>query len=182
MSLDEPILSVVCNEPDGAITRHVRFMTLEPANLKTFWEKSRQFRTLFSREVGQDFKLFLELFLRQDSKGNVESNGLFWVVDDFVGLFYMTDIRPGVDAIVHYTFFDRRHRGRKDLVRAMIKHVFERYQFRRLSVEVAMYATPSVFNFVESVGFKNEGRKRKAVRYDNDWFDLKLFGILREDV
>src|SRR6266496_5379230 len=128
------ILSAVCPEPEGKVVREVWRMPVTIENLETLWERSRIFKTLFAEEIRGDFKKFCELFLSYGAEG-IELNGLFYVIDDFVGVFYMTDINPGVDAKAHYTFFDRRHRGRIGLVKAMLKYAFTHYGFRRLSTE-----------------------------------------------
>lgn len=179
--MSEPILVATCVEPDGTFERSVYPMMLTPETLKTFWEKSKQFKYLFDNNVNGDFKKFCELFLYDGPNGELQSNGLFWVVDDFVGVFYMTHIVPGSDAKVHYTFFDRRHRGRRDLAMEMIKYVFRKYNFRRLSVEIPLYATEHAFKFIDSLGFRKEGRRRKAIWHNDDWFDVALFGILKEE-
>lgn len=177
------VITVECNEPKlGKVIHTIKPMVFSVENLKTFWEKSRQFKTLFTEEVGQDFKKFLELFLTEHEDGTIEPRGLFWVMDDFVGVFYMTEIIPEVDAIVHYTFFDRRQKGRSELIRAMLKYAFAKYNFRRLTVEVALYASVATMKFVEEVGFKKEGRLRSKVRYADRWFDLNIYGILREEI
>lgn len=182
--LDEPILlSAKCSEPEGHIIRNIRAMPLTPSNLYKFWEKSRQFKVLFTREINNDFLEFVKLFIVADKDGlPADCNGLFWVVDDFVGVLYMTDIKPGYDAIVHYSFFDRRQRGRQPLIRKMLRYVFEHYGFRRLTVEIPKYAVESTNAFVRSLNFKEEGRKRKATYYENQWFDVMIYGILREEV
>lgn len=171
----------MCHEPEGDILRNVRFMTMTPENLKSFWDHSKQFKTLFSADV-KDFKGFMNLIIDGGADGlTPTSKGLFWVVDDFVGMFYMTKIEP-IDALVHYSFFDRRHKGRHELVFEMLKYVFNRYGFQRLSVEIPMFVTKHTFQFIERIGFKHEGRKRKAASYSNELFDVNLFGILRHEV
>jgi len=177
----EPVLVAACSEPGGTITRSVYALQLTPENLKLFWDKARQFNYLFDQEVRNDFKKFCSLLL-SDGPNGVQSNGLFWVVDDFVGVFYMTKIQPGKDAEVHYTFFDRRQNGRVNLVKEMMKYVFQKYAFRRLSVEIPMYASAHTFHFVTALGFKREGRRRSATWHNDAWFDVMLFGLLREDI
>ncbi len=176
-----PVLSAICAEPEGEVERFVYPMFLTPENLKLFWEKSRNFKYIFDNSVNGDFKRFCELFLYGGPAGELCSNGLFWVVDDWVGIFYMTRIIPGQDAEVHYTFFDRRHRGRQELSREMLKYVFRKYNFRRLTVEIPLYASRHTFDFVVSMGFKKEGRRRKAIWHNDDWFDVASFGILKEE-
>lgn len=178
--LGVPVLSIECDEPEGIVTRHVYKMILTPKNLHTFWVKSRKFVTLFGEEVRGDFHKFMEVFLQEGVNG-IESRGIFWVIDDFVGIMYLTDIDAGIDAKVHYAFFDGRHRGRRDLVRAMILYVMDRYQFHRLTAEAPLYWKASAMLFAEQVGFIKEGRKRLARKFDGKWFDVNIYGILKED-
>lgn len=153
-------------------------MPLSRENLLSFWEKARQFRTLFGTEINDDFHKFCEMFISiEDSEPR--AHGLFWRVDDFVGVVYLTHIQE-FDAQVHYAFFDRRHHGRQLLVRRLLQYGFEKYGFRRLSCEIPYFAR-GTFQFVEEVGFKNEGRKRKAVPFDGEWFDVRCYGVLREE-
>ncbi len=176
----EPVVTIICDEPDGAVERCVYPMQLSIENLKRFWELSRKYKTLFSHETRDDFTKFANLLLKVGPNG-IEPTGLFWVVDDFVGVFYLTDITPGVDAKVHYTFLDGRHRGRVELAQAMLRFAFEKYNFRRLSAEVPLYATESAFHLMRLVGFKKEGRKRRSSFFDEKWFDVTLYGILKEE-
>lgn len=175
-------VAVLCHEKHGDFVRRVKQMELTPINLKIFWEKARQFDTLFTEEVNGDFKKFLEVFLHQTPNGGVEANGLFWVVDDFVGVLYLTDIIAGVDAMAHFTFFDRGLNGREELVKEMIEFVFRRYKFHRLSATVALYANPVTYKFVERLGFKWEGRKRSCRLYKGKWYDANMYGLLRDEV
>jgi len=176
----EPVLKVVCTEPEGAITREVRFMKFSVGNLRTLWEKASQFDTLFGEEINSDFKKFLEVVIRVGADG-IEPTGLFWVVDDFVGMFYLTHIIPECQADVHYSFFDRRHKGRVRLVKEMLKYAFQHYGFVRVNAWIPVYATDQAFKFVGQLGFKDEGKKRKGAYYKGKWFDVVLFGMLREE-
>lgn len=177
------ILTVRCNEPEGVFNRELWFMQLYPENLRALWDKASKFRMLFGTEISGDFKKFAEVFLSQGSdEVTANLNGLFWIVDDFVGAFYMTRIQPGLDADVHYAFFDRRHKGRLELARAMFRYVFDRYKFRRLTAEMPLNITPDAYKFAERLGFKNEGRKRKAAYFDGQFFDVNVFGLLKEEL
>jgi RimJ/RimL family protein N-acetyltransferase len=153
-------------------------MTLE--NLRKFWQKVSKFRNVFNVEIEDDFDKFLNIFTYQHGD-YVGVNGLFWVIDDFVGIFYITDITP-YDCLAHYIFFDRRSKGRTQITKDMLEFLFRKYGFRRISVEVPLYAKKETNAFVEGLGFKWEGRRRKAVVYDGTWFDINCYGILRERV
>jgi hypothetical protein len=176
---EAPVVTALCKEPEGDIIRKVSPMQLTPSNLKTFWEKSKPFRTLFTDEINGDYKKFLELFLSMDGD-NIRAHGLFWVVDDFVGIFYMTHITT-LDAQCHFTFFDRRLKGREQMAKEIIRYVFKTFGFRRMNVEIPKYASKHTFGFTLSLGFVKEGEKRKAAHYKDDWFDVVCFGLLREE-
>lgn len=160
-------------EADGDV---VRSMPLTPENIQRFWDKAKEFDTLFGKELNGSVEEFTDLFL---SDGNV---GLFFVLNDFDGVFYLTDIAPEEDALAHYSFFDRKHNGRVELVKKMIKFIFNRYRFNRLSVQIPNYATPQARHFVQKLGFAYEGKRRKAAMYKGELYDINLYGILHTEV
>lgn len=181
LTYGDKVLTVACDEPEGQIDRSVYKFVFTPDNLRAFWLRSRQFKTLFSEEIRSDYRKFMDLLLRQIGS-EIEATGLFYMVDDLLGMFYATDMKPGLDAIVHYSFFDGRHHGRVDLCKQLIRYFFKTYGFQRLTVQLPLYATPKTHNFVnKSLGFRREGRMRKAARFDNELFDVMLYGILRSE-
>lgn len=178
-----PVVSVVCPEKAGPIERHVYPMTLDRDSLLKFWMNARKFPTLFSKEINDDFQKFCSLFLEEVTPGKIESKGLLWRVDDFVGVFYLTNIDfNNADALAHFTFFDGRIKGRVDLARAMLKYAMKKYEFRRISAELPMFALPSAHKFIEWTGFKVEGTKRLSSYYKNRWYDTVQYGVLNTEV
>lgn len=187
----EPILSVDCHEPvttiDGrvkeiiTINRKVRPLTFDMETLFHFWKEARKFKYLFAQEINDDFGAFCSLFLANGPMGQYEGKGIFYLIDDWIGILYMTDISYPSEATVHYTFFDRRQNGRVPLIKEMLKHVFLKYGFNRLNASLPLYATPA-FPFVKAIGFKDEGRKRQCRLYKGVYFDEALFGILKSEV
>lgn len=179
MNSEPSVISVECVEPEGTFVRQVRPLIFTVENIKKFWEVAKKYPTLYGKEILADPQEFINIFLTKDDNGNYTSSGLFWVVDDFIGVFYITDIRFDMsDALVHYSFFDRRQKGRVKLVKEMVKYVFNKYKFERLSAEMPNYALPASRHFVVDCGFVYEGKKRKAASYKGDKFDVNLYGIL----
>lgn len=177
----ETVLVTTCNEVHGPVERTVHKFLFTPANLTAFWDKAKRFRTLFGEEVKDDYRKFLSTLFRQDN-GTIQLNGLFYMVDDMVGTFYATGIKPGLDATVHYSFFDGRHHGRVQMTKQMLVYFFKTYDFQRLTVMLPKYATEKTHNFVEkSLGFKEEGRIRNATLFDGEYFDVTIFGILKDE-
>lgn len=180
--MTEPILSVRLQERDLDVVRSVYPMQLDRESLRIFWEKSGKYHTLFNKELKADFNRFLSIFVSETPDGGLEGKGLLWRIDDFVGVFYLTDIDPEGDALCHFTFFDGRIHGRDVLAKALLKYAFDKYRFRRLSVQLPMYVVPAALHFVERIGFKREGRKRKSTLFNGEWFDTMQYGILSSEV
>src|SRR3990167_38562 len=174
----EPVVTAVCEEKHETVERHVYPMTLSVENLREVWERSKEHATLFSQEVRQDFAKFISLFVREGKDG-LEATGLFWVIDDFIGVYYLTEIMDH-DALMHYSFFDGSFKGRVDLTKEMIQYVFKRFGFVRLTGICPVRAVPALA-FAKKLGLSEEGRKRKAVMYKGEWNDVIMFGILREE-
>ena len=176
-----PLLSVVCNEPEGDIIRHVYPFIWTPENIERLVEQCLKFPTLYGHEI-KEAKDVTNLFL-DVTKDEIKAKGIFYIVDDFVGIFSITDFAYGfTDALAHYTFFDQRHKGRIPLVRAIMKKVFEDYHFNRLTVEVPLFTSSYTRHFVAECGFTLEGKRRKGIKFDNEFFDILLFGILKDEV
>lgn len=172
------VLRVECSEPDGEIVRLVRGpvqLTIE--RLRHYYEKLSGFDVIFNDFIGNDFENFLACFLYQDGEQNIRPTGLIWEVDD-VGILYLTDIRAGLDAKAHFSFWDQRLRGREDLVRGMCVYVMEEYDLFWLIVEAPLYSRPTL-KFVERVGFEKQGRLEDAVPYKNELWDVNLYILLR---
>ena len=171
------VMSVDCPEPEGLVTRDVRFLPLTPESMKTLWEKLSVFPTLFNRRVAT-LEDFFTSFLTEGPNG-VKANGLIWEVDD-VGIIYITDIYPVFQATGHFTFWDGRFRGRELLILKMIEYVFETFGFQRIVSEVPYYTQPTM-GAVERIGFVREGRQRKATLYKNEWWDVATYSMLRDE-
>lgn len=176
--MSDTVLSIECNEPEGKVTRNIRRLIFTPENLQRFWDEAKQFPTIYGREI-KSVADFYEMFISQNGE-ELTANGLFWVIDDFVGVFYMTEITT-TEANVHYSFFDKRHRGRENLTRQMVKFIFEKYKFNRVNVEIPLYSSKYTRFFVNNIGFKLEGRKRKAAYYKGEWYDTMLYGMLNSE-
>lgn len=180
--MSDAVLSALCEEPEGNKLRNVYFLPLSLENLKKLWTKAQNFQTVFGQDVRGDFVKFASLLVEGKSIASLAPSGLFWVVDDFVGIFYLSRIIPHVEATAHYIFFDKRHKGRENLVMSMMLWAINTFDLQRVNVELPTYVSDNTKYFVEKhLGFKLEGRKRRAVQYRNAWFDVNLYGMLKEE-
>lgn len=157
----------------------MRPAVLTPETLHDYYEKIKQFDVVFNEHVPNDPIEFASIFLGQDKTGEVFAKGLIWEVDD-VGILYLTEICE-TQALAHFTFWDRKLRGRLNLIREMIKYCFARYGFERIETRVALYAKP-ILPVVEKIGFKKEGRLRHTSPYKGKWFDTNIYSILKGEL
>lgn len=179
---DNCIITQMCREPEGDSERSIRLMPLSVGNLERFWKLAGQYRTLFNKEIKGDFKKFINVFLYEDVKKQVQTRGLFWVLDDFAGVYYITNIVPGVDALCHVNMLDGRFKGREEITKRLLLHAFEKYGFHRLTVQVPVYIKPNVIRFIRNLGFVSEGRLRGLVYYHDKWFDVFSFSIFKDEI
>ena len=170
---------VECDEPEGIVTREVRPLRLSMKKLKELYHHLNQFDVLFNNYFQNDINAFINSFFCMVN-GEIQPLGLVWEIDD-VGIFVITDISPGFEALMHFTFWDRRFRGREILMRELIRYVMKKFSFHRIVAEVPMYAPPTM-GFVERIGFIKEGRKRQVVKYKGNWFDANLYSIVEGDL
>lgn len=174
------MITVSCNERSGVVERTVKPFHISGQNVRRFYEEASPFPVLFGKEV-TTLEDFLSYFVSySEPSGDPILNGLFWEVDDLTGMFYLTDITP-TDANAHFAFFDQQIRGREPLVREMIRHVFKRYHFQRLSASAPKFTGRALHDFILRCGFRLEGVKRGAAPYRGKWFDVPLYGILRHE-
>ena len=157
----------------------MRPASLDRDTLQDYYEKIKEFDVVFNHLVPNDPLKFAEIFLGQEQNGEIYAKGLIWEVYD-VGILYLTEITQ-TQALAHFTFWDKRLRGRLDLIREMIKFCFDRYGFERIETRVALYAKP-ILPVVEKIGFKKEGRLRHTSPYKGKWFDTNIYSILKREL
>lgn len=173
-------LMIACEEPEGAIVRQVKLAELTMERMEHYYEKLSPFKTLFNDFIKNDLEAFIKAIITINRDGTITPRGLIWEVDD-VGLICFSDIHPGHSATFHPTFWDRRIRGREQLMKDMIKYVMILYELRRVSSIVPVYNKPTMAA-AERVGFSLEGRLREFAPYEGQWFDANLYSILRKEL
>ena len=175
----EHVLSVECSERDGTYLRDVTFAPLSVERLKHYWEKMKAYKSIFGTPI-HDIDDFINTFVWSDGK-DMQAGGIIYEVDD-VGILSIDNIVVSkMQCNAHLVFWDRKLRGREDLVRQMCEYAFDEFGLRRIVVEIPLHSMP-VVKFVERVGFQKEGRLREAAWHDGEWWDMFMFSLLRSDL
>jgi RimJ/RimL family protein N-acetyltransferase len=176
----EILFQSVCREPEGDFLRIATPFLFTPDNINELWNKVNKFPTLMGKEIN-DLADMVDFFVKDHGNGSLESRGLCAQIDDLVGIFWLTDIEWPKQASIHYTFFDRRHKGRIDLCKEAIKYIFSKYKFHRIYTQVPLYARAPM-KFVESIGFIKDGRLRSNTYFKGEWYDSNVYSILESEV
>jgi len=62
----------------------------------------------------------------------------------------------------------------------LVQYAFEDWNMRRVFARAGAFNDASM-GLLESLGFQREGRRRKAAYYRGDYYDMVLYGLLREE-
>lgn len=105
----------------------------------------------------------------------VYKNGLL------TGMVYYTNVASMVDVQVHALFFDRKMTDKVEAGKALNRRLFDRYYLERIEAALPepFYST---HRYVERMGFKYEGTRRKAVIYKSQFVNQKIYGLTREEL
>lgn len=176
MTDGSPAFTCICDEPKGEVLRSVWNLPFTPENLNKLWAQVSKFPTFMGTEVHTMQDMLGMLF-----DGDItRPRGLLMVVDEFVGVFFLRDIKGLHEASVHYTFFDRRHRGRVKLCQAALSYCFNTFGFNRLWTQVPT-AEIAVCKYVETLGFTRVGTLRRNSFFKGRYFDSNVYDLLKEE-
>lgn len=151
-----------------------RPLVLTREKIQSLWEKIQSFPEMFDDLSRKDSNAFMERLM--------DRNSLYWEIGDEVGLATATHIRPRVDAIVHLIMFDRRLRGREGILKEILADLFQLAQLRRVTAITPTDRTPTTRKLLERLGFVREGVMRDALLVDGKYFNLDVYGMLREEL
>lgn len=101
-----------------------------------------------------------------------------------IGIADYRDLDPwGGSATLGVTIGERDRWGTghgREALRLLVDHLFGAYELRRLELDTWSGNERAVRAFT-GAGFREEGRRRRAVRVGGEEYDRVLFGLLREE-
>lgn len=132
-------------------------------------------------------------------KTSIETNTVCWICWEKelmlrFGMLYFTDIVVNVNAVFHpvidregyRSYISRNNHINKEspmfeVSKVAIKYMFQVLNLQRVSGSFFMYNL-SAINLCKRLGFKEEGVVRKGARVNEQPVDVKILGLLREEV
>lgn len=123
------------------------------------------------REHVQEFTL--HLLHRQDS----------WFVEaGDLGLFYCTDIVPGLDAQFHMIFWDQRLTAdRREAAKLVLSAAQKLFNLRRITCVVVESNVP-LCKTMRKIGFTIEGIIRQSRIVSGEFQNTHIYGLLKEEM
>lgn len=104
------------------------------------------------------------------------------VIETEGGLILIEDIEVGVAAEFHATFWDHKLSPRKEELKDILLWVFLTFNLERLETTVASYARAVKRFLKEKLGFVYEGTLRNAFKNQDEFYNLEIYSILRNEV
>jgi len=135
------------------------------------WQKASQVNEAFDDRTRNHPEFFVASMF----------NGTQWVKMGDKGLASVENIMPGASATVHVLFWDKSEpHTLVSMVKETLDQVFKIYGLVRVSSFFGDFNQDAI-RLTQLLGFKEEGRLRKGVLYNNQFHDMILMGLLRED-
>ena len=93
-----------------------------------------------------------------------DPDNLIWEVwrdSEFVGILLVSRIVPGLDALLHFVFFDGDLLGKRTFLKNFCAFLFEELHLERISLEVPEHVQTLVSFARRKLGFRYEGESRQ---------------------
>jgi hypothetical protein len=136
------------------------------------WNTFRKFKILFVDNVPYNLVQFTNMVM--------DIGTVILTVDD-IGIIYITDTRPGIDADGHFLFWDRRTSGRHRVIMRAFEWLMDELNIHKINIDIPVYAFAALQR-ARKLGLRIEGLRRKAIMHDGRWRDVVEFGVLRDEI
>ena len=162
----DTLFTAECSEGDETIVRSARPMILDSEEVVRLWFRLSKFPVMFASPQEANFKNFVKML--QDEYSVL-------IAFDDIGMALVSDIVPGVEARFHISFWDSKLKGREQLIRELVKWIFDVLLVRRVASPIRADAK-AMRAFMKRVGLYFEGSLKNWVEKDDKLYDLHLYG------
>lgn len=152
-------------------------MDLNLQKVDAIWKQLKKFKTLFSDLTRNNPSSFARAVMSPDMMWFEVRNEL----GDLVGIIYFDELYRITDCRAHLMFFDRKPAEKCELMRELMKWMFNRFPLHRMTVEPPVIYH-AVVRLLKRLKFTEEGCKRESMLIGGKWNDQFIFGITRGEV
>lgn len=97
------------------------------------------------------------------------------------GLVNVSNVQPYMDGLLHFLFFDRKLRGKEDVLMDVVREVMRTMELRRLTCAIPSDRATGL-QMLQRLGFRREGKMRKKFLRKGKYLDVYIYSILEEEV
>lgn len=99
------------------------------------------------------------------------------------GCVSFSDFVPGVNIVIHCMVDPEYHKRwvTREILKTLANYVYEELGLPRMSGFSIKGRTDEAGEFLLKLGFKREGCIRQGINIKSNYYDLMLFGLLKED-
>lgn len=126
--------------------------------------------------TGMSFEQFVSVMQKREGYVLVHQ-------DKVIGCISFSDYSPLSSILIHATI-ETRHQKKwatKNILKQIFQYVFDTLELPRLSGISIVGMSDSAGEFLIKLGFKEEGIIRKGLRLPDGYYNLKMFGMLKEE-
>lgn len=111
--------------------------------------------------------------------------GFVVVADDgkLAGCISFDSYVPSLDVMIHI-FIGKEYRGQwrtGEIAKQVFDYLFDTLMLPRASCVSFPGLTDAAAKMIDSLGFKLEGIKRKGLLYEGQYYDVRMYGLLKEE-
>lgn len=142
--------------------------------IQTLWYNMSQIEGLFDDFTKGDFQRFIRGLQAPDS--------IWFEREDGNGVLYLTSVVPGLHAVGHFVYWDKRLRGREESTLGVMRWAMqpEVAGLQKVNCYIPDYAI-TTRKFAEKLGMKQEGKIRRWSVSNGKLFDMFVYGITKEE-
>lgn len=163
------------------IIRSLRAVVVDRENrelLQEVWEKLRDKTEIFADQTRDNPYYFLAVLTQPGAE-----HFYYWPSERKKpsGIMSVMEILPGSSASFHASFWeDEPFSERLKVAEELIDHMFAEHNLNRLTVAIPDFHKTAIRS-TRLLGFRYEGALRKAHLYGGRYYDVQLYGLLREE-
>lgn len=171
-NVDYPLGRIIVQIPPWT----VREMIFTPQRISWLWEQLKHYPSLTTDPTkGDPEQLWISVSSPQSFWTEV------WEDSELVGILYASHIQPGVDALLHPIFFDRKLSEKVPICMAAMQWALKQFSLHRISVAIPEMYFATV-RLAKKLGFTLEGTRREVYMINGRWCNELVFGLLASEI
>lgn len=141
--------------------------------IRFLWAKSLEFPFVFDDLTYGDFDNFMRTL--------ATPSNVFFELENEGGLISFTEVRPRVNAYLHFIFYDKHLKGKEEVMRDILADMFDLAKLRRITCGIPEDRNTGA-KLLRRIGFRQEGTMRASYLRNKCYLNMNIYGLLREEL